>query len=73
MKKKYRDGISTFEALLTLPSFAADNRGHKGRLARERYAFLAPLIHLYKAFGELCENRIDAADMEYNKYDALCK
>lgn len=51
MKKKYKDGISTFESLLTLPTFKRDVGEIKGKLSKERYMFLKPLIHLYKAFG----------------------
>lgn len=51
MKKKYKDGISTFESLLTLPTFKREVNEIKGKLSKERYIFLKPLIHLYKAFG----------------------
>lgn len=61
MKKKYKEGINTFESLLSLPSFKRDFSEIKGKLSRERFAFLKPLIHLYKAFGELCENKTDNA------------
>lgn len=62
MKKKYKDGISTFESLLTLPNFKRDIGEIKGKLSKERYMFLKPLIHLYKAFGQLCENRTENAE-----------
>jgi hypothetical protein len=51
MKKKYKEGINTFESLLSLPLFKREFSEIKGKLARERYIFLKPLIHLYKAFG----------------------
>lgn len=61
MKKKYKEGINTFDSLLSLPTFKRDFSEIKGKLSRERYAFLKPLIHLYKAFGELCENKTENA------------
>jgi hypothetical protein len=51
MKKKYKEGINTFESLMMLPNFQKRIEDIKGRFSKERYMFLKPLIHLYKAFG----------------------
>lgn len=51
MKKKYKEGISAFHSLLTLPLFSCSLADIKGKAIKERYMFLKPLIHLYKAFG----------------------
>jgi hypothetical protein len=41
-------------------------------MTKERYRFLKPLIHLYKAFGELCEGKSENAENEYKLYEGLC-
>ena len=51
MKKKYNDGINTFVSLLTLPTYKTKYSMIKNKVTKERYAFMKPLIHLYKAFG----------------------
>lgn len=56
MKKKYKEGISTFETLLALDVFKCAYGDIKNRGQQDRYRFLKPLVHLYKGYGELCEN-----------------
>lgn len=73
MKKKYKDGINTFQSLLTLPTFKLKFRDIKKKTTQERYFFLKPLVHLYKAFGELCESCTDNAEKEYETYEQLCR
>ena len=63
MKKKYKEGINTFESLLTLPLFQTPLAEIRSRSARHRYSFLKPLVHLYKAFGELCESEVEKAEV----------
>jgi hypothetical protein len=61
MKKKYKEGIDTYKSLLTLPLYKLKYPQIKNDKSRDRYRFLKPLIHLYKAFGELCENKTENA------------
>lgn len=51
MKKKYREGIVTFESLLQLPTFKSRLPQLKSRQQRERHRFIKPLVHLYKGYG----------------------
>lgn len=51
MKKKYKDGITTFESLLSLPPFEGKYSALKSKGQQERYKFLKPLVHLYKGYG----------------------
>lgn len=57
MKKKYKEGIDLFTSLLLCPLFRLAYSEVKGIRPRDRYSFLKPLVLLYKAFGELSENR----------------
>ena len=72
MKKKYKEGISTFEGLLGLQSFKGKYSKLKGRGQQDRYRFLKPLVHLYKGYGELCETNNEKAFKEYTAYEELC-
>ena len=40
---------------------------------KKRYKFLKPLIHLYKAFGFLSENKSAQALLEYDYHTAVCE
>lgn len=51
MKKKYKDGIATFESLLDLNTFKSKFSSLKSKGQQDRYRFLKPLVHLYKGFG----------------------
>lgn len=61
MKKKYKEGINTFESLLSLETFRNKYSTLKNKGQQERYRFLKPLVHLYKGYGELCENNAEKA------------
>lgn len=51
MKKKYKEGITTLKNLLAMPLYITPYEQIIIKKNKERYEFLKPLIHLYKAFG----------------------
>ena len=51
MKKKYKDGIATYKSLLSLPLYLSTYEKITVSNDKERYEFIKPLTHLYKAFG----------------------
>jgi|JI9StandDraft_1071089.scaffolds.fasta_scaffold38943_3 hypothetical protein len=51
MKKKYKEGITTFESLLSLETFKGKYSSLKSKGQQARYKFLKPLVHLYKGYG----------------------
>jgi hypothetical protein len=52
MKKKYKEGINTFDGLLNLSNFKEDSHlNGKNSGKKDRYMFLKPLVHLYKGYG----------------------
>lgn len=51
MKKKYREGIATYYSLLGLPLYSSRYEQIVVKKNKERYEFIKPLVHLYKAFG----------------------
>ena len=73
MKKKYKQGNSTLEGLLGLGPFKGKYGSIKSKSEKQRYRFLKPLVHLYKGFGELCENSASTAENQYKNYQELCR
>ena len=55
MKKKYKEGVTTYKTLLGLPLYSSRYDQIVIKKSKERYEFIKPLVHLYKAFGELSE------------------
>lgn len=51
MKKKYKDGIAILKSLLSMPLYNSIYEQIVVKKNKERYEFLKPLAHLYKAFG----------------------
>lgn len=56
MKKKYKEGAAMFEKLLAMPLYKLEYKHIAGDRERERFKFIKPLAHLYKAFGELARD-----------------
>lgn len=61
MKKKYKDGIAILKSMLAMSLYTTPYEQIVIKKNKERYEFLKPLAHLYKAFGELSETNIEAA------------
>ena len=53
MKKKYKEGLEMYEGLERRELYRFNYDGIKKESDRERFKFIKPLIHLYKAFGYL--------------------
>ena len=65
MKKKYKEGVATYKSLLGMPLYNPANEDSLPSKKKERYQFIKPLIHLYKAFGELSEGNENNAKQDY--------
>ncbi len=53
MKKKYKDALQTYESLERKDLYSYNYDMIKKDNQKERFKFIKPLIHLYKAFGYL--------------------
>lgn len=73
MKKKYQEGIAMMKLLLGLPLYAGSYESVGSSKGRERYAFIKPLIFLYKAFGELSQGNVAVAKEDYRLYESICE
>ena len=71
MKKKYKEGVSTYKNLLGMPLYSSRYEQISNKKSKDRYEFIKPLVHLYKAFGELSEGNQEAAKEDYALYDSL--
>lgn len=53
MKKKYKDALVTYEGLEKRELYQKNYSSIEKEAQKERFKFIKPLIHLYKAFGFL--------------------
>jgi hypothetical protein len=53
MKKKYKDALETYQSLERKELYQHNFASIRKDSQRERFKFIKPLIHLYKAFGYL--------------------
>lgn len=58
--------------MLQLSTFKLNYALIENKRSKERYTFLKPLIYLYKAFGELADNKPLEALEHYEAYDQIC-
>ena len=54
-----------------MPLYSSRYDQIKNKKEKERFCFIKPLVHLYKAFGELSEGNQEAAKEDYAFYDSL--
>jgi hypothetical protein len=64
MKKKHNDGIDTLSRQLDKPFFTQPLASVPKDL-RNKYIFLKPLLHLYRAFGYFCQSDLKSAKNDY--------
>ena len=66
MKKKYEEGIQMYNSpeLFSYSKSYVDKQ-FKSDEDKERYMFLKPLIHTYRAFGYFSLNQLDKAMLDY--------
>lgn len=51
MKKKSKDALEAYRSLLSKPLFALKYKNIESKAIKDRFAFMKPLIHLYKGYG----------------------
>lgn len=72
MKKKYEEGLEMYNSP-ELHSYnkqlSTSQKEELGEAERNRYEFIKPLIHLYRAYGHFCLNNLSKAMADYKLCD----
>lgn len=70
MKKKHKEGVDSLTNQLNKPFFNQSLSSVSDE-HRNKYVFLKPLLHLYRAFGFFSQSDLTSAKHDYHEYDCF--